>query len=68
MGRTWAEHVVHISCSECQNKNKKQFVFSPCAPCVMNNLFLYCGLVDAKIGASDNYSPVRNNQVDIMNM
>ena len=21
MGRTWVEHVVHISCSECQNKN-----------------------------------------------
>ena len=23
-----SEHVVYINCSECQNKNKKQFVYS----------------------------------------
>ena len=34
IGRTWVEHVVHISCSECQNKNKKTIcvhMFSPCS-------------------------------------
>ena len=31
MGKTWVEHVVYISCSECQNKNKKQFVYTTCS-------------------------------------
>ena len=39
IGRTWVEHVVHISCSECQNKNKTIFVhvmFSSCSPHVLD--------------------------------
>ena len=35
IGRTWVEHVVHISCSECQNKNKKQFLYTTCSPHVL---------------------------------
>jgi hypothetical protein len=35
MGRTWVEHAVYISCSECQNKNKKQFVCTTCSPNVL---------------------------------
>ena len=31
----WVEHVVHISCSECQNKNKKQFLYTTCSPHVL---------------------------------
>ena len=76
MLRTCCEHVVYINCTECQNKNKNQFVFttysqlnmfSTCSvveifmywtPYSMNNLLSYCGLVDAKIRASDNYLPV----------
>ena len=30
IGRTWVEHVVHISCSECQNKN--QFLYTTFSP------------------------------------
>ena len=26
-----SEHVVYINCSECQNKNKKQFVYTTCS-------------------------------------
>ena len=48
MGRTWQEHVLHVFC--------------PCSALVvfmcwtgnsMNNLLSYCGLIDAKIRASD---------------
>jgi hypothetical protein len=55
-----SEHVVYINCSECQNK--KQFVYTTCSELTsfmywtrnsMNNLLSYCGLVDAKIRASD---------------
>ena len=57
-----AEHVVYIKCSQCQNKNKKQFVYTTCTELVvfmywagksMNNLLSYYGLVDARISASD---------------
>ena len=53
-------HVVYINCSECHNK--KQFVYTTCSELVvflywtcnsMNNLSSYCGLVDARINASD---------------
>ena len=62
--RTWGEHVdvVYRNCSVCQ----KQFMYTTCFPhvlslefsCIelfylMNNLSSYCGLVDAKIRASD---------------
>ena len=40
--RTWGKHIVYKNCSECQ----KQFLSS------------YCGLVDAKIRASDKDLPV----------
>ena len=33
---TSSEHVVYINCSECQNKNKKQFVYTTCSPDVLS--------------------------------
>ena len=51
-----------MNCSECQNKNKKTcselgiFMYRTCNS--MNNLSSYCGLVDAKIRASDKDLPV----------
>ena len=67
MKTTSSVHVVYINCSECQNKNKKQFVYTTCTELVvflywtrnsMNNLSSYCGLVDARIRASDKDLPV----------
>ena len=71
MGRTWVEHVVYISCSECQNKNKKQFVYTTCSDSVLSLEFSctelviqwtifwsYCGLVDARISTSEKDLPV----------
>ena len=66
---TSLEHVVYINCSECQSKNekKKQFLYTICSELAifmywtrnsMNNLSSYCGLVDAKIRASDQDLPV----------
>ena len=61
-----SEHFVYINCSECQNK-KNQFVYTTCSELAsfmywtrnsMNNLSSYCGLVDAKIRASDKDLPV----------
>ena len=58
---------MYISCSECQNKNKKQFMYTTCSEVVvfiywtgksMNNLLSYCGLVDARISASEKKLPV----------
>ena len=51
------------NCSECQSKNKKQFVYLTCSylACnfyTMNNLS-YCGLVNARIRASNKVLPVR---------
>ena len=65
MKTTSSEHVVYINCSECQNK--KQFVYTTCSELgifmywtrnSMNNLSSYCGLVDARISASDKDLPV----------
>ena len=61
---TSAEHVVYQNCSECQNKTKTTICI--CSPGIMslqfsltmNSLSSYCGLVDAKIRASDKYLPV----------
>ena len=39
------------NCSDCQ----KQFLYTTCSP---HDLSSYCGLVDAKIGASDKDLPV----------
>ena len=36
MKTTSSEHVVYINCSECQNKNKKQFVYTTCSPDVLS--------------------------------
>ena len=53
---------MNINCSECQNKNKKRFVYTTCSELgifmystcnSMNNLSSYCGLVDSKIRAPD---------------
>ena len=57
----------YINCSECQKKNKKQFLYTTCSELAifmywtlnsMNNLSSYCGLVDARISASDKNLPV----------
>ena len=62
-----SEHVVYINCSECQNKNKTQFMHTTCSELVifmywtgnsMNNLLSYCGLVDARISGSEKDLPV----------
>ena len=62
-----SEQVVYINCSECQNKNKKQLVYTICSELVvfmywtrnsMNNLSSYYGLVDARISASEKDLPV----------
>ena len=67
MKTTSSEHVVCTSCSECQNKNNKQFVYTTCSELgifmystgnSMNNLLSYCGLVDARISASEKDLPV----------
>ena len=64
--RTCWEDYVYINCSECQTKNKKQFVYTTSSELAifmcwtrnsMNNLSSYCGLVDAKIRTSDKYLP-----------
>ena len=63
-----SEHVVYINCSECQNKNIKQFVYKTCSELgifkysagnSMDNLLSYCGLVDARISTSDKDLPVQ---------
>ena len=73
MKTTNSEHVVYINCSECQNKNKKQFVYTTCTELAIfiygtrnsiNNLLSYCGLVDARISASEKDLPV---QIDSYN-
>ena len=46
MGRTWAEHVLPMFCACIFHGNS------------MNNLLSYCGLIDAKIRASDKDLPV----------
>ncbi len=62
-----SEHVVYKNCSESQNINKKQFVYTACSEGgvfmywtgkSMNNILSYCGLVDAKINTSDKDLPV----------
>ena len=65
--RKWGEYVVYKNCSECQ----KQFLYTTCSPQVELGIFMYwtcnsmkilssyCGLVDAKIRASDKDLPVR---------
>ena len=66
MKTTSSVHVVHINCSECQNKNK--IMYTTCSELVifmywthdsMNNLLWYCGLVGARISASEKYLPVQ---------
>ena len=51
-----------INCSECQNKNKKIFMYTTCSELLifmywtrnsMNNLLAYCGLLDARISDSE---------------
>ena len=67
MKTTSSEHVVYINCSECQNKNKKQFMYTTCSELVifmywthnsMKNVLSYCWLVDARISTSEKYLPV----------
>ena len=67
MKTTSSEHVVYINCFECQNKNKKQFMYTTFSGLVVfmywndksiNNLLSYCGLIDARISASEKDLPV----------
>jgi hypothetical protein len=64
-----SQNVVYTNCSECQNKKtiSVQNMFSECYELgifmywtgnSMNNLLSYCGLVDAKVRASDKGLPV----------
>ena len=75
MKTTSSEHVVYINCSECQNKNKKQFLYTTCSKLVffmnwtgksMNNLLSYCGLVYSWISASDKDLPATFDQISNM--
>ena len=66
MKTTSSEHVVFIKCSECQNNNKKN-IYTTCSELVMywtgksmNNILSYCGLVDARIRASNKDLPVKH--------
>ena len=45
MKTTSSEHVVYINCSECQNKNKKQFVYTTCSQHVLSLEFSCTELV-----------------------
>ena len=66
--KTKTEHVVYINCFECQNKNKtKKFTYTTCSDLVVfmywtvksiYNLLSYCGLVDARVSASEKDLPV----------
>ena len=67
MKTTSSDHVVYTNCSECQYKNKKQFMYAKCSELLifvywtrnsMNNLLSYCGLVVARISASEKNLPV----------
>ena len=60
-----SEHAMYINCSEYQNK--KQFMYTTCSELEvfmyrignsMDNLLSYCGLVDARISASEKDLPV----------
>ena len=55
---TWKLHVVCINCSACQNKQTicVHNMYWTCNS--MNNLSSYCGLVNARISASDIDLPV----------
>ena len=70
-----SEHVVYINCSECQNKNKKQYVYTTCSELgifiywtrnSMDNLWSYCGLVDPRISASDKDLPTGRKQKSLI--
>ena len=64
---TISEHVVYKNCFECQNKNKKQFLYATYSELVffwvrsrksMNNLLSYCGLTDARMNPPEKDLPV----------
>ena len=66
--KTTTEHVVYINCFECQNKNKTQkIMYITCSELVvfmywtvisMYNLLSYCGLVGARVSATEKDLPV----------
>ena len=60
MKTTSSEHVVYINCSECQNKKTICVVLMYWTRNSMNNLLSYCGLVDARISASEKDLPVQD--------
>ena len=64
-----SEHGVYINCFECQNKNKKKFLYTTCSELVffwvrssksMNNLLSYFGLTDARMSPSEKDLPVQD--------
>ena len=76
MGRTG--HVVYLNCFECQNKNKKQLLYTACSHHVLNlqfsslvlnsllnelnDLSSYFGLSDSRMIASETDVPVLENE------
>ena len=67
MRRTWGEHVVYKNCFLFLFWHSEQFMYTTCSELVvfmywtgksMNNLLSYCGLVDARISASEKDLPV----------
>ena len=69
---TSSEHVVYKYCFECQNKNKKQFLYTTCSELVFfrefnENLLSYCGLTDARMRATEKDLPVKKlSQIENM--
>ena len=64
---TSSEHVGYKNCFECQNKNKKQYLYATCSELgiflywtrdSMNNLSSYYGLIDVRMSASEIDLPV----------
>ena len=59
-----SEHVVYKNCFECQNKNKKQFLYTTCSELVFSCTVInehsssYYGLTDSRMSASDTDLPV----------
>ena len=64
MSQRAEEHVMDINCSECQNKIENNKCCSPHVLSLQFSLtiygYMYCGLVDAKLRASDKELPVTN--------
>ena len=56
-----SEHVVYTNCFLLLFLHSEQFMYTTCPELaiVLNNILLYCGLVDARISASEKDLPVQ---------